>query len=233
MRICAFSDIHGNAHILEKALPVILKINAQMNVCLGDSCGYYPDFPQVVSMLKEVPRLHVLRGNHEQMFMNAIDLKEGVRENYLKRYGPALELFLQNPEDHLIEWLRALPNELVIKEKRLGFWHGSPLDHLNGYIYPDTDLGSIAKGDLSVIVLGHTHWRMARRLGDTLIVNPGSLGQPRDGHWPSIALIDTDNMTAEFHEIRFDRQEHIASIASYAQAHPYLVDVFKRINADE
>jgi putative phosphoesterase len=80
--------------------------------------------------------------------------------------------------------LSGLPRHFLLSldDLRIFVCHGSPRDLLNEYVYPDRgSYDNFVVVGADVIVLGHTHWPMLRRVGKTLIVNPGSCGQPRNG----------------------------------------------------
>ena len=70
---------------------------------------------------------------------------------------------------------------------------------------------------------------MIRSIGDKIIINPGSLGQPRHGGWPSYALFDSVTKDVEFREVRYDRSELIKSINESGDANPYLRTVLERV----
>ncbi|MFA5093278.1 MAG: metallophosphoesterase, partial [Candidatus Omnitrophota bacterium] len=73
MKLCVFSDIHGNLPAFEAAYPLIINESADVNLFLGDLCGYYFDEVSVWQRLRDVPRLVALRGNHDEMFLRAAD----------------------------------------------------------------------------------------------------------------------------------------------------------------
>jgi putative phosphoesterase len=87
--------------------------------------------------------------------------------------------------------------ELRVSGKRLLMVHGSPFVPYGDYLYPGSpQLARCADVDADILVLGHTHIPMATRVGSTLVVNPGSLGQGRDPDHPgmvSYAVLDTDS----------------------------------------
>ena len=72
-------------------------------------------------------------------------------------------------------------------------------------MYPDTAIVNEKKyNDYDIVILGHTHCRMKRNVGDTLVINPGSVGQPRDGLGFSYAEIDTESMDVKFRTFNVD-----------------------------
>ena len=105
-------------------------------------------------------------------------------------HGEAVRRSGQGAPEHW-DWLAQLPAQ------RLLLAHGAPWDEPRSlhceYVYPvDTArLGQIARGDAEIVVLGHTHFPMLRRHGDTLVINPGSCGEARDQDRLTFGLIDT------------------------------------------
>ncbi len=74
--------------------------------------------------------------------------------------------------------------------------HGSPFEPHNEYIYPNSpSLSRLATIDADYVILGHTHYQMAERVGRTLVINPGSAGEARDARNAfqlSYAVLDTE-----------------------------------------
>ena len=232
MKLCVFSDVHANADVFKNALPMMLNESADAYVCLGDVGGYYFDIKIVYHLLKEIPGVTVLKGNHEWMFEQAAKGDQVVRQAYFKRYGPSLEGFLEAKDQEIISWMEHLPLQYEIPSEGAIFFHGSPLKPLEGYIYPDTDLSCFAHLPYRLVCLGNTHYRMVRRLGDKLFVNPGSLGQPRDGNRPGYALIDTKSLQVDFKDVHFDVGAFVERVRHQAQDHPQLYKVFERIHVN-
>ena len=227
MKLCVFSDVHGNADVFHNALPLMINEKADAYVCLGDSCGYYFGLETVYQMLNEIPGLIVLKGNHEQMFDEACKGNQEARQIYLKRYGPSLEKFLEKKNEEIISWISQLPVQYEILSEGAAFFHGSPRKPVEEYIYPDTDLSCFSQLPYRLVCLGHTHHRMVRHQGNTLFVNPGSLGQPRDGHWPSYAMIDTKTLQVVFKDIHFDVRAFMDRVRNEAHDYPLLYSVLK------
>jgi predicted phosphodiesterase len=109
MKICVFSDIHGNSLAFEAAHRMLLKESADVNLFLGDLCGYYFDETEAWRRLLTVPRLIALRGNHDNMFVEAADGDISIQERYRADYGPSLELFLKKDHKDMVAWIRGLP----------------------------------------------------------------------------------------------------------------------------
>jgi predicted phosphodiesterase len=81
----------------------------------------------------------------------------------------------------------------------------------------------------SVFILGNTHYPMHRTVGEKIIVNPGSLGQPRHGGWPSYAVLDLPSGNVVFKEIRYDMASLYSQIEEEMETNLYLKEVLCRI----
>ncbi len=228
MRICIFSDIHGNGLAFEAAYPAILKEEADLNICLGDICGYYFDEIAIIRRLRTMPRLVVLKGNHDRMYAQAAGGDTAVRGEFLRRYGSSLEGFLKKDHRDTIDWLTNLPEYFMDAEHDLACYHASPWNHLEEYIYPDSDLGRFKDLSTGNIFLGHTHYPMSRMIGDKWVANPGSLGQPRAGGWPTYAVVDLPRREVEFKEVPYDKAALLERIESMGERKPYLREVLLR-----
>jgi putative phosphoesterase len=106
-----------------------------------------------------------------------------------------------------LRYLGELPTNIVVDlgTHRLQMFHGSPWDDEAGrvtpYLYPQDkrQFDRLAEVQADVIVLGHTHVPYAQQLGKTLVVNPGSCSEPRDGtDTPCCAAIDSQTLEVEF-----------------------------------
>jgi len=228
MKICVFSDIHGNGPAFFSAIEDILSEKADIHVFLGDLCGYYYDQLSVYSRLRDVPGLVSLKGNHDEMFLRIYNGDEDVRREYRERYGNSMERLLQADCRELANWLAGLPESLAWDDLGTLFCHGSPGEPLAGYIYPDTPLEDLEQEDASIIILGNTHYPMHRRAGDKTIVNPGSLGQPRHGGPSSYAMIDLTTREVAFREVRYDPSPLYAQIDDFRETNTYLKRVLSR-----
>jgi predicted phosphodiesterase len=226
MKLCVFSDIHGNLAALEAALPLMLNEAADLNLFLGDLCGYYFEAVRCRDLLELLPRTITILGNHDVFFIDSM-AKNKVKREYTRRYGPSLQLMLQQPEGReLARWLKLQPDFWQEPDLGCAAWHSPPgLD----YLYPDTPLPD--DGSYPPFVFsGHTHYPMAREKNGVLFFNPGSIGQPRHGGSPTYGTVDLKKRTWEIHEFDFDVKGFTDRLCGSGQAdHPsYLIDVFRR-----
>lgn len=179
MRLLIVSDIHANKTPLE-----YLCERADRVVFLGDAVDYGPCPVECVAWVREHAHIAV-RGNHDHAVANNEDsrcspayreMAEATCTLHRRLLGPAEAAFLQH-----------LPTEARFELGGASFYavHAAPSDPLFKYLphdMADEELAEeIAHIEADVILMGHTHRPFVRRVGGKWIVNPGSLGQPKDG----------------------------------------------------
>ena len=214
MRIAVLSDIHGNLPALEAALGAMKPYDAIWQ--LGDIVGYGPQPDEVVARLK-VEGATGVRGNHDSAAIGMLDTDAF---NDDARF--AVEWTADRISKQTRDWLGALPARAVNEPFTLV--HGSPRDSTWEYVYS----AGVAKANLALFetahcLVGHTHVPLVFRqrggkvegvhvkgdmtyaLGpERLVINPGSVGQPRDGDpRASALLIDTEANTLDWHRVAY------------------------------
>lgn len=230
MRVGLISDIHGNSRALNAVLPRLLGEVDQI-LFLGDLCGYYPFVEKCVALWDE-GRIVGVRGNHDQILLDCLENGTQPSTDYQARYGSALLRTLQNLSSKSLSLLQSLPvaRTLTLRGVVLALYHGAPWDPMEGRVYPDDDNWdrfSDVPGD--VILLGHTHYPLIRRHRDKLIINPGSVGQPRDRPGrASFAILDAASGIVQHHRVPFDAQSLIEDAKMHDPDLPYLVEVLTR-----
>lgn len=230
MKISLFSDIHGNLYTLEKFLIKSKEIGIDYNIFCGDIFGYYYHQDTIISKLKGIEHLAAIKGNHDQYFLNACEsLTEEKR--LVDQFGHCYQDIPRKITNENKEFVKNLPEHLELNfcGKSLAVYHGSPKDPLNGRVYPDTEISepdSYLKYDF--VILGHTHYRMVRRIGSTTIINPGSIGQPRDKHGFSFAVLTIPSGEIEYHEIKWDRNLLVRDIKMNDPSSPKLINILFR-----
>jgi len=214
MRIAVLSDIHSNLVALDAVLSHLGSVDAIWQ--LGDVVGYGPDPDGVVARLGEVGAAGV-RGNHDAAAVGGSEI-----EWFNPDARAAIEWTRDRISSKTKAWLQALPERLVDSDYTLV--HGSPREPLWEYITSSP----VARANLGFIetrfgLHGHTHlpiaWveedgrivSIAPSDGSTLelsgraLLNPGSVGQPRDGiPDSSYMLIDTERDLVSWHRVPYD-----------------------------
>ena len=150
-------------------------------LCLGDSIYEYSFSNEVIRRLRELDALTIL-GNHEEIFLGAA----GARERSRPDIDPGL-----------LGWLAGRPHrhQLQIGGKRILMVHSTPWEPRGTYVLPSSSaLERFGEADADIVLYGHTHQQLVRRVGRVLVVNPGSAGDardPRNGGQLSCAVLDT------------------------------------------
>jgi len=231
LKLAIIADIHGNADALEAVLDKVDQNNVDQVIIAGDLVGYYFEPERVLKLLEPWPTL-VVRGNHEEYLSRARTDKKFL-ESLTSRYGPGIKIALEQLSIDKLDFLTSLPHPISINIEGSQFLicHGSPWD-LNQYIYPDANLSlfdQCANGREDYIVLGHTHYSLLQTVEKTKIINPGSVGQPRNNqpgaHW---VLLDMDNKSCSFHIESYDINGLVELCKKKAPNHPYLWEVLSR-----
>ena len=179
MRLGIVSDIHCNAAGLRRALALMGDVDEL--ICLGDSIWEYRFSNEVAALLRE-RQAHTIVGNHEEVFFGPLGERARARGD---------------GEPDLVDWLRTRPHRLELERdgRRLLLVHSTPWEPRGAYIHPESpELARFAEADADIVLYGHTHRQVARRLGRVLVVNPGSAGDARDagnGRLLSCAVLDT------------------------------------------
>ncbi|KUH33257.1 metallophosphoesterase [Thermococcus celericrescens] len=218
MLIALISDIHSNLEALKAVWREVRRADAVL--CMGDLVGYGASPNEVVEFVRERMEKRTflcVRGNHD----NAIAFGAEWGFNPYARQAVRWHQRIMTVEN--LEFLRRLPvRQLFTDDAGRSYLliHGSPRAPLDEYLFPwlqDEEfkavLSYVRQDDLLV---GHTHVPMLRVLGGRRIINPGGVGQPRDGDWrAAYALIDTDEKppdNVEFRRVEYDVQEAAGKI---------------------
>jgi predicted phosphodiesterase len=211
MKACVFSDIHGNGPAFEEALKLINSEAADLNIFLGDLCGYYFDEIEIFEQLVKIPNLIALRGNHDQMFIDALSGNQIIRKSYKTEYSLALEEFFKKDSKEIISWLKSLETQFVHPDKLFQCFHGSPRDPLWEYVYPYSDFEQFQRQE-GLIFLGHTHESFVKQVDECWVMNPGSIGQPRDWKLPSLMVVNLKTKKVQYKHFRYDYQALLQKI---------------------
>jgi putative phosphoesterase len=200
VRIGILSDAHGNAVGLAACLRALRHAGADALYFLGDAVGYFPDARGVLRLLRRCGAV-CQQGNHEAMLLGRLPLAP--EKDAVYRLAPVRETLSAAERETMAAWPER--REVEIAGRRLLLVHGTPADPLQGYCYPDTDLSAFEGVPYDAVFMGHTHHPFVRRAGETLVVNVGSCGLPRDqGDLGACALYDAAAGTVRLLRVEFD-----------------------------
>ncbi len=193
-RFAILADIHANLQALTAVLSRVDELDCDGIFCLGDMVGYGARPAECLDLLLG-RRAQCLIGNHEALVLGITDPRH---------FNPAARLAVEYTREQLrpeqLEMLGALPERLEADERTL-MVHGSPAAR-DAYLLTGIDLDlareGLADSELNLCFFGHTHLPVCHRPGDRertnrpdsgpkalnpaelTLVNPGSVGQPRD-----------------------------------------------------
>jgi predicted phosphodiesterase len=226
VRIAVVSDVHSNIVALDAVLAATGTVDAVWH--LGDVVGYGPEPDAVVERLAGINAVGV-RGNHD----TATAVDSSVLDWFNPEARSAAEWTARVISDATRDWLRSLPERRI--EAGTTLVHGSPRDPLWEYVTGEP----VARANLAVLetpvgLHGHTHVPVAFRAegeriealrpadgarlpldGRRLLLNPGSVGQPRDGDARSSwMVIDTGQATCVWHRVAYDVRSVQAAMAA-------------------
>lgn len=226
MKFVIFSDIHGNAGSLEAFLDRAVIHTEDIVIFCGDTAGYYYDVDKCIELMSSITNLTAVRGNHDQYYIDAFH-DERLTKQLVKKYGVSYQV----KSERAYAFFKELPLQRTISRNGYRIWiqHGSPEDPLEGRVYPDTELPEEPEQqEMAVYICGHTHYRMYRKKGSGIWINPGALGQPRDGKGFSYCVFDAENMEVEFYTLSIDTASLMLKIERNDPGNSYLKKVLNR-----
>jgi len=220
MRYLILSDIHSNREALAAVLNRVRRKRWDKAIVLGDVVGYGANPNEAIDTVRSLRPLVAIRGNHDKVCSG---VEDGEMFNRV-----ALQAAIWTRE-HLtpsnLHWLRSLPEGPVVVDGAFAIAHGTPIDE-DAYIFGEIEaLNVFRQTAFPLCFFGHSHFpvifglspdaiqtvlteppsfRFRLEPGMRYLVNPGSIGQPRDGiPLASFAMFDSDTRTVAIHRVRY------------------------------
>lgn len=193
-RLGVISDVHANLVALEAVLADLPPVDRL--VCAGDVVGYNPWPGACVDALRELD-VATIQGNHDRAAVS------GATEWLNSMATAGIEHARRDLSEDQLGWLGSLPVERTVADDRVKLVHGHP-DDPDRYTQASA-VGPELLGDEDVLVLGHTHVQFTEVFEGGIVLNPGSVGQPRDGD-PRAAytVLDLEAMDATERRVSYD-----------------------------
>jgi putative phosphoesterase len=225
MRILLIADIHAN-------WPALKALSEPYDVCLflGDLVDYGLEPTPCIDWVRRHAK-YAIRGNHDHGVAQNVKVtgKNGFR--YLTAITRPITQEKISHEDR--RYLAGLPvsSMVTLHDTRYLLVHATPRDPLDEYALADADFWArrLQGVDANVICVGHTHHSYVLEVGDKLVINPGSVGQPRDGDpRASYAIIEDDRV--EIKRVEYPIDETVRTVLASNLPEPakgLLVDVFR------
>ncbi|WP_292484842.1 metallophosphoesterase [Methanohalobium sp.] len=203
MKLLIISDIHAN----KEAFNTVLSIPHDEIICLGDLVDYGPSPHECIELTRQ-NNIETVKGNHDNAVASGIDCGCGYDYKHLSIATREYTWSQLDKKD--INFLKKLPDKTVknIDGLKLYFSHGSPRS-MYEYIKPETPKKQIREMimDLNAdfIFVGHSHIPLIENIDKKTIINPGAVGQPRDGNSrASCALFNTISQKVEVIRCEYD-----------------------------
>ena len=220
MRYLVLSDIHSNREAFQAALSFVRRKRWDKAVFLGDLVGYGANPNQTVDLLRSLRPLAAIRGNHDKVCSG---IEQGELFNRV-----ALEAAMWTRRKLTasnLTWLKKLPQGPLVVDDAFAIAHGTPIDE-DAYIFGEIEaLNVFRQTDYQVCFFGHSHFpvifalspdaittiltvapafRFKLKRGVRYLINPGSIGQPRDGNpLASFAIYDSEAQSVTIHRIAY------------------------------
>jgi predicted phosphodiesterase len=230
LRVAVLSDIHSNLPALESVLAAVEEAGVDQIWCLGDLVGYGADPDACTALIRD--RCEVcLVGNHDLAVLEAIDISA-----FSDTAKTAVEWTRTQVSEETTGFLAGLGPEL--EHDGFGLFHASPRDPIWEYVLSiDQAEAGLDAAKQRIALIGHSHislfftrpeggprrsYAHGAQAGEGALldiddggwlINPGSVGQPRDGD-PRAAWLELDvaEWTARFHRVPYDSESAAASI---------------------
>ncbi len=180
MVVAVFSDVHGNLPALEHFVKNTRRV-ADAYVCLGDIVNYAPWNDECLDLVDSLPRVVVLEGNHERLFLGV---------DSVDHENPLVQDFYRHSIENFSRWdlISHLPTSYELGPYCCSHTIGKEK------VYADSQV-EVARNHL----IGHTHYQFRIKRGGYVIANCGSVGQNRACiERVSYALYDTDSEQITF-----------------------------------
>jgi diadenosine tetraphosphatase ApaH/serine/threonine PP2A family protein phosphatase len=225
MRVLILSDIHGNLEALQACLAHAPERDLVVN--LGDIVGYGASPNEVTARSRDLGGL-IIRGNHDKACTGLMEIDD------FNPIATAAALWTREAlEPENLEWLKALPAGPRPVEQVPGVQcvHGSPLDEDEYLVVMRDAVEPLEEVEVPLTFFGHTHiqggFSLIEGRGETLrpfyeardkaesfelgleregryLINPGSVGQPRDGDWrAAFAIFDVEEWGITFYRVPY------------------------------
>ncbi len=231
MKIAIISDIHGNYDALVSVLKKAKTEGVQHLLVLGDIVGYYYHPDKILKALSEWS-FDIIKGNHEQILEDLI-ANPSLGESIRLKYGSGHQDAIAKLSSAQLDFLRDLPETKSVQfdETSLLMCHGSPWSN-EFYIYPDCEKEIIEKCDSvahDFVLIGHSHYAFAIKNLNSVLINPGSVGQSRQtGGKASWCIINTKNRCFQLLSTDYNVEDLVHEISERDADIEYLTKVLIR-----
>ncbi|PSQ16913.1 metallophosphoesterase [Halobacteriales archaeon QS_8_69_26] len=194
MQVGVISDVHGNKVALDAVMADMPDVDALL--CAGDVVGYNPWHAECIEAVRD-RGIPTVMGNHDRA------VATGTAFRFNEMAAAAVRHAEEQLTDEQRQWLSELPDERPELDDRVKVVHGHPEDP-DRYTYPQ-EFGPHMLGDEDALIMGHTHVQGHETYRSGVVMNPGSVGQPRDGDpRAAYSVLDLDESTVDERRVEYD-----------------------------
>jgi len=221
MRYLVLTDIHANLEALDACLRDAASHGYDSTLVLGDLVGYGPDPNDVIARVQALAPAAIIRGNHDKV---ACGLEQPEGFNAVARRAALWTYDMLTPANR--DWLAGLSKGPVVVDDVVEICHGSPFDE-DAYVFDELDaVRALKKSERPLCLFGHTHYPVTFALtdgrvetiggphaldgpvhimeGSKYLLNPGAVGQPRDGDSrAAYAIVDTNERRVDLFRLDY------------------------------
>jgi diadenosine tetraphosphatase ApaH/serine/threonine PP2A family protein phosphatase len=220
MRYLILSDIHSNCEALAAVLTHVRRKRWDKAIVLGDVVGYGANPNQAINMVRKLRPLVAIRGNHDKVCSG---IEDGQMFNRVALHAALWTRDRLTPSN--LHWLQSLPEGPAVVDSAFAVAHGTPIDE-DAYIFGEIEaLNVFRQTTFPLCFFGHSHFPVIFGLstdaihtvltngssfhfrlepGLRYLVNPGSIGQPRDGNpLASFGMFDTVTRTVTVYRVPY------------------------------
>lgn len=224
MRYLVFSDIHGNLEALLAVLKFSQRKKIDYYLCLGDLVGYGASPNEIIERIMDLKPLSIIRGNHDKAVCDLDSI-----QTFNPVAAAAIHWTQRNISKKNLEFLCRLKKSPLVVHDSITICHGAPFDE-DYYIFGEFDAAeAFGQFKTPLCFFGHTHFPYIYFMGERslegllveghsnelklekgvrYLINPGSVGQPRDRNSrAAFAIYDSESRTIKFFRVEYDIQE--------------------------
>ena len=222
MKIALISDIHANAFYFKILLASIKEEKVDKIICLGDLVGYYDEPNEVIDLCRDY-NVECIQGNHEEYILETLKYRKEKEDIYrIEKHRKLLSIknriFIEN-----------MPKEIIIQLGSISIYctHALPGNSAK-YLYNPNEIADEYIQGYDYYCSGHTHIPSIQYKNGTCIINPGSVGQPRDyTAMPSYAIVNLDKDEVLIKKVKVD-QHNYTKVIKEKKMHMELIDILLR-----
>jgi putative phosphoesterase len=226
MRILLLADVHGNW----PALQAVVTERYDLCICLGDLVDYGLEPAPCIAWVRQHARYSV-RGNHDHGVAQNVVVNGRSGYKYLTAVTRPLTRERLDGADLRYLAALAVSRTVTLDNMRFLLVHASPRDPLDEYAPAEAEFWArrLQQVDADVVCIGHTHQPYVLEVGAKLVINPGSVGQPRDGD-PRASYAIIEDFKVELKRLEYPVEDTVKVIQDSPLPEPardQLIEVFR------